>query len=259
MIDCSKIIILILSTKNPEYQDFKIAIEKTYLQDFKSLGLKCFFYEGGSETNKIQGNTITVRSQDGLYDVSNKLVETLKFVFELYPDTELIYRTNLSSYIDVETFMNFLEFQNLNLDTYAGVIGSTYLVKERHYKHKILYFLLQFLPFGKRVQFASGAGFFLGANHCRKIISSKVNLSLVDDIMVAHTIKVIPSFTAIPERIAVSKKTKHQFQKESFLKLVNDKHLFHYRFKTKNRKEDATLLRMFGDKNYRESFFISTN
>ena len=259
MIDRSKIIILILSTNNPEYLDLKHSIEKTWVNDFKEIGIKCFFYEGGSDSNFIQGDVINVKSPDDLYGVSHKLVEALKVVLEIYPKTELVYRTNLSSYIDVQTFMKFIYFHNFNDQTYAGLIGTTYLFKEKLYKYKILYFIFQFIPFGIKIQFASGAGFFLGSKHCRTIISSKVNLNLIDDVMVAYTINVSPLTTAIPERLSVSLETRQQFQKKTILSLINEKYLYHYRFKTNNRKEDASLLKMFGDKNFREGFFICPN
>lgn len=257
MIDNSKIIILILSTNIPEYQYFKAAIQKTWLQDFKNIGIKCFFYEGDSDSNYIQGDVIKVKSPDDLYGVSHKLVEALKVVFEIYPKTQLIYRTNLSSYIDVQTFMKYIHYHNFSDQTYAGVIGTTYLFKEKLYKNKLLFFILQFIPLGKKLQFASGAGFFLGAIHCRKIISTRVNLNLVDDIMVAHTIKVKPLDNAIPERLLVSSNTRNRYTKEAFNKLVNERLLFHYRFKTINRNDDAIILSMFGEKQYRESYFTS--
>ena len=53
MIDNSNIVILILSTNKPKYQYFKAAIQKTWLQDFKKIGIKCFFYEGDSDSNYI--------------------------------------------------------------------------------------------------------------------------------------------------------------------------------------------------------------
>ena len=103
MLDYSKIIVLILSTKDSEYDDFRTAIESTWLQDFKNLGIKCFFYEGGSDKNKIEGDYIKLKCPDDLYSVSLKLIEALKVVFEKYPEIQLVYRTNLSSYIDVKT------------------------------------------------------------------------------------------------------------------------------------------------------------
>lgn len=259
MLDYSKIIVLILSTKDSEYDVFRTAIETSWLKDFKNVGIKCFFYEGGSDVNKIEGDFIKLKCPDDLYNVSHKLIEAFKIVFEKYPEVKLVYRTNLSSYIDVKIFLKFIELNKFSEDTYAGVIGNSYIFKEQLYKYKLLYYILRFILFGKKIQFASGAGFFLGANHCRTIISSKNNLNLVDDIMVADTINVSPLITAIPERLTVSLVSRRQFQKKEFLNLVNEKYLFHYRFKSKNRNEDAHLLKLFGDKNFRENFFICHN
>lgn len=257
MLDYTKIIVLILSTKDSEYVDFRTAIESTWLQDFKKLGIKCYFYEGGSDINKIEGDYIKLKCPDDLNSVSLKLIESLKLVFENYPETQLVYRTNLSSYIDVVTFLKFTELKKFSEYTYAGVIGKSYVLKESLYKYKFLYYLSRFIFFGKKIQFASGAGFFLGSKHCRTIISSKVNLNLIDDVMVANSINISPLTNAIPERLSISSETRHQFHKKDFLNLIHEKYLFHYRFKTNNRKKDASLLKMFGDKNFRESFLLT--
>ena len=55
--------------------------------------------------------------------------------------------------------------------------------------------------------------------------------------MVANTINLSPLITAIPERLSISLETRHQFHKKDFLNLIHEKYLFHYRFKTNNRKK----------------------
>ena len=150
MLDYTKIIVLILSTKDSEYVDFRTAIESTWLQDFKKLGIKCFFYEGGSDINKIEGDYIKLKCPDNLHSVSLKLIESLKVVFENYPETQLVYRTNLSSYIDVKTFLKFTKLKKFSEDTYAGVIGKSYVLKERLFKYKFLYYLSRFIFVGKK-------------------------------------------------------------------------------------------------------------
>lgn len=257
MIRNSNIIVLILSTKNPIYNKFKLVIQNTWMKDFEKNGVKCFFYEGESDNNEIDGNTIKVNAPDCIYGVSEKLVETLKYIFEVYPETQIIYRTNLSSYIDFETFMKFLKFHKINENSYVGLVGNANYFKEMFYKKKVLYYLMSFFYFGKKIKFASGAGFFLGATHCIKIITSRVNLNLIDDIMVADTIKIAPDERINPIRLSIDDDSKHKFTNDELDELINSKMLFHYRFKTNSRSEDAELLNKFGSEQYRNYYLLS--
>ena len=257
MVTLNNVVILILSTKDPEYDKFKSAIENTFLIDCQKKGLKCFFYEGGSDFNELLGNTIYLNTQDNLYGTSRKFFEALKFIYEKYPKTELIYRTNLSSYIDINIFIKFLKFHKFNNSTYAGVIGKSYYLHQIFYKNKILFYILSKFKFGKKIYYASGSGFFLGSNHCLKILSSNVNYNLIDDIMVAYTINFKPNPFSEPLRMSVDKMSFHYYDKLSYENLINQSMLFHYRFKTNNRDEDAYLLNQFGNENFRRTYLVA--
>lgn len=256
MINYNNIIILILSTVDPQYVKFKDAIQTTWMQDFRQLGLKCFFYEGSNDSNVIQDGTIKLNAPDELKGVSEKFVTALKFIFQEYPDTKLVYRTNLSSYIDVDNFIKFLHSFEIDENIYAGILGKTSILKEQFYNYKVFNFLLRYIPFRRKLYFASGSGLFLGSAHCQKIISSQVNLNLVDDVMIANTIKLAPSVIVSPKRLDVSKKTKEYFTEAIYDKLVENDLLFHYRFKTNNRIMDAELLNKFSDMSFRRKYLI---
>jgi hypothetical protein len=253
------ILVLILSTTNPKYQEFKQAIRDTWVKDLQEHGVKCFFYEGGELENSVDGDTLKLNAPDDIFGVSKKLIAAIHFIFELHPQTKIIYRTNLSSYIDVNAFLRFIEDNQLDNEIYAGYLGTESIFRERFYQFKILYFLMRFIKFGKKIRFASGSGFFLGTTHCRKLLSSRVNFHLVDDIMVADTIKVSPSQLVVPLRLMVSDKTRSSIDERTYDQLVHEKNLFHYRFKTDDREQDAALLMHFGDKSFRRIFFTGNN
>lgn len=255
LVDKNDIIVLILSTTHPKYQIFKKSIRETWAKDLHEKGIKCFFYEGGGAQNRTDGDTFVLNAPDDILSVSKKLVEALKFTFDLYPNVKVVYRTNLSSFIDVESFLRFINTNKLDEEIYAGYIGKESLFKERFYQFKLLYFIFKFHKFGRKIIFASGSGFFLGAKHCKRIITSNFNAGLVDDIMVAHTIKVLPSLSVTPLRLLVSSESRNSIDEKTFDHLVQEKNLFHYRFKTKDRNRDAELLRQFGDKSFRRVFF----
>lgn len=255
LIDKNDIVVLILSTRRPEYQKFKEAIRDTWAKGLNGKGVKYFFYEGGENQNRIDGDTLRLNAPDDILGVSKKLVKALQFIFDIYPQTKIIYRTNLSSFIDVDTFLDFIEDKQLDEKTYTGYVGKEALFRERFYQLKPLYFIFKFLNFGRKIHFASGSGFFIGAVHCRTILSTKVNTDLVDDIMVADAIKILPDESATPLRLIVSNDTRNTIDLKTFQHLVNDKYLFHYRFKTHDRDQDAFLLKQFGDHSFRIDFF----
>ena len=259
MIAHNDIVVLILSTTDPVYDKFKLAIRNTWAQDFHRHGVKCFFYEGGEVENSVDGDTLKLNAPDDIFGVSKKLIAAIQFIFELHPQTKIIYRTNLSSYIDVNTFLRFIKDNQLDNEIYAGYLGTESIFRERFYQFRILYFLMRFFKFGKKIRFASGSGFFLGATHCRKLLSSGINFRLVDDIMVADTIKVSPSQLVVPLRLLVSDKTRSSIDERTYDQLVHEKNLFHYRFKTDDREQDAALLMHFGDKSFRRIFFTGNN
>ncbi len=249
------IVVLILSTVDQRYEKFKLAIRNTWMKDLKDHGIKCFFYEGNGISNTIDGDTIKLNVPDNIHSVSKKFLAALQIIFEKFPRTKIIYRTNLSSFIDIETLLNFIEHNKIDEDIYIGCVGITRLFRERFYQINFLYFLLRFFPFGKKIRFASGSGFFLGATHCRKILSSKVNTDLVDDVMVADTLKISPKESLTPLRLIASDGTRNSMDENTFDQLINEKYLFHYRFKTHDRDQDAKLLMQFGDRTFRKSFF----
>lgn len=255
MMDLNHLVILILSTNDPQYDKFKSALRSTWIKDLERLGIKFFFYEGGAQENTIINDTIRLKVPDNLHNVSEKFVVSLRLVLEKFPETQMIYRTNLSSYIDVDNFLRFIESRKLDEDSYAGLIGTARVFRERVFKYPVLYYFFNFIPLGKILRFASGSGFFLGIKHCRNIISSKVNLSLVDDIMVAEAVKSGPSDSLEPKRLRVYRKTHLKLSEAEYNRLVEKDLLFHYRFKTFNRELDAALLSQFGDKSFRRAYF----
>jgi hypothetical protein len=255
MTNLNHLVILILSTNDAEYDKFKSALRSTWIKDIERLGIKFFFYEGGAEENIIINDTIKLKVSDKLHSVSEKFVIALRVVLEKFPETRVIYRTNLSSYIDVDNFLKYMESRKIDEESYAGLIGKARMFRERLFKYPILYYFFNFIPLGKKLRFANGSGFFLGVTHCRKIISSEVNLNLVDDIMVADAVKSGPSDLLEPKRLRACRKTHLKLSKSAYSQLLEKDLLFHYRFKTFNRKLDARLLSQFGDKSFRRAYF----
>ncbi|WP_420787811.1 hypothetical protein [Shewanella chilikensis] len=99
-----KVVVLILSTTHPVFNEFKVAIKNTWMRDLKSVGVPCFFYEGGADSAHLDNDTIRLPCPDTLPYCAKKLRLALQFVHQKLGEVHILYRTNLSSFIDVPVF-----------------------------------------------------------------------------------------------------------------------------------------------------------
>ncbi len=245
------IIILILSTKNKCYNEFKDAIRLTWKKRFEENGYKIFFYEGDSNQTLLIGDTIHLECGDELQHSALKLKIALRFIAENFNNWKIIYRTNLSSYIEYQNFNRYISPHSTNQEIYIGPIGNARYFPEAFYSHKFIYKSLRFLKFGRRIIFCSGSGFFIGKNHVNKIISSTKFESFVDDLMVPLAAQCTPSAIEPPIRLDYDYHGRHIKDPNTYKNNIYCKSLFHYRFKSQNRSADAFLLRSFDDENFR--------
>lgn len=258
------IIVLILSTQDHVYDDFKRSQESSWVGRLRNIGVKCFYYQGGEE-ECVENNTISLNVDDGLQSCSLKFQEALRFVLERYPDTALIYRTNLSSYIDVDNFVSYLNSLEDIDNLYAGKISTFNLLYEKAYKvllkinmnivsrgflYRAINYTFSFLRillikyFKKyNYQFASGSGFFVGKNHFNKILSTRKYNNLIDDVMIRLALNIEPNICV--ERFDFTENYTPITQ-ERYSEMQRDK-LFHYRFKSSCRSLDAKLLYIADD------------
>jgi hypothetical protein len=247
----SEIAVLILSTNDQNYLNFISAIESSWLRKFKENGIKCFFYSGNSDQNKIVGDRILLSCPDDLAHTSIKLRMALDILHRNEPSVKLIYRTNLSSYIDYENFINFINSKGINEESYLGVVGEAGYLSEFFYENKVLHNLFKPFKFFKKILFASGSGLFLGANHLKKVISTSKYDQFIDDVMLGLIIDRKISKSDEPCRFDIQENSGHKISKVEYLKMAQEKFLFHYRFKTSNRHIDAELMSQFNDSDFR--------
>lgn len=247
----SEIAVLILSTNDDRYCDFISAIENSWLKKFQANGINCFFYSGNAAQKKILGNRLQLDCPDDLAHTSIKLRAALDVLNEHLPNLKLVYRTNLSSYIDYDNFISFIHARGINGDSYLGLTGETSYLSEFFYKNKILHNLFKPFKFFKKIQFASGSGFFLGANHFKKIISTSKYDRFIDDVMLALIMNREIAKSDEPLRFDMQEDSGHKISKRDYLELVKKDLLFHYRFKTGNRHGDAKLISEFNDLDFR--------
>lgn len=250
----AKVVVLILSTSLPGYGNFVSAVRGGWVRQFKEADIPCYFYSGGWGNIATIGDEMRLVAPDDLGHTAGKLKQALQLALQMHPDVDLVYRTNLSSYVDVKNFLKFVEQHSLNAKSYCGVIGRSRLFRERFFRYKPLYAALSALPVGQRIAFASGSGFFLGADWAARLSRSSGYDHLVDDVMVAASLGQSPDPSKIPARFDIQANGGHKIPKAQFNELRRDRLLFHYRLKTRDRTEDARVLKAFADEDYRYAY-----
>lgn len=247
----SEISVLILSTNDNRYCNFISALKNSWLKKFQENGIHCFFYSGNADKNEILDDHILLNCPDDLAHTSIKLRKALGVLNEYLPNIKLVYRTNLSSYIDYDNFIKFIHVKELNEDSYLGLKGEAGYLSEYFYKNKILHNLFKPFKFFKKVHFASGSGFFLGANHLKNVTSTSKYDRFIDDVMLGLIMNREIAKSDEPLRFDIQEDTGHKINKRDYLELVKKDFLFHYRFKTANRHGDAQLISQFDDPDFR--------
>jgi hypothetical protein len=259
-----KISVLVLSCSHADYSAFKAAQVKSWVNDFSTAGISVYFVEGllkGSSKPQfthippysIDGNLISVECDDTLNDSFRKTLAGMDFLFNSNK-CDVVLRTNLSSFLDISKFLQYIKVHNVNSTTYTGVIGKTTISREIAYnnKQRFLTKLLTHLPlpFLARTEFASGACYFIGSEVFDDICRSTTFLNLVDDVAISYAgaskflIKTdfprlwVNSLSKGVDRLALC----------TFKKNLG----FHYRFKSPYRDVDALLLSSFGDPEFRD-------
>ena len=250
-----KLVILLLSTRSSTYNGFKEAIRKTWMKDSLDSNIPCYFYEGGWEKNEVVGDTIRLKSDDSLSGTYQKFIDCLNFMNECSIKYEVVYRTNLSSYIDIPVFLKFIESNTLSVRSYEGIRGKTHLLRERIYLNKNFRLLSRFAMFGEKIPFISGAGLFLGADATKALQSYsgyKNKINIIEDVKIGWILNETFSSSIQVDRLDISSSGTHRLGPREYHQKVENG-LFHYKFKNKDRRFDQDNLKKIHDMVYRQA------
>lgn len=248
-----KVVVLVLSTQDLSYIKFVESIRNGWKMELEKRGIKVYFYEGGHQFHYIEGDTLKLTAQDDLLHTAKKLKEAIKLLNDEDIDYDILYRTNLSSFIEANNFERFVNTLESNTIIYNGLVGKTSKLQEFfNAKSRILSFLFRKVDFTKKIEFASGSGFFLDKISSLKISHSDDYNQYIDDIMVALVLNIVPNQNQIiPKRFDILENMNHKINKKEYFRLIQDECLFHYRFKTKDRSHDAINIKKFCSYDYR--------
>lgn len=255
-----KLVILILSTRSSTYNGFKEAIRKTWMKDSLDSNIPCYFYEGGWEKNEVVGDTIRLKSDDSLFETYQKFIDCLFFMDEVSIKYEVVFRTNLSSYIDIPVFLKFIESNTLSVRSYEGFRGETHLLRERIYVNKIFMRLSRFAKYGERISFISGSGMFLGADATKALqfySGYKNKINIIDDVKIGWILNEMFSSSIQVDRLDIFSSGSHRLGRREYHQKVEDG-LFHYKFKNKDRRFDLDNLKKIHNIAYRQSLCINS-
>ena len=254
MINNTNTAILILSTNVQSYKVFIDAIKETWFLDAYNSGYKIFFYSGGHAKDEVYDNhEIRVTENDELSNCYRKFVAAKNVLTLNSPEVELIYRTNLSSFIDIENFSKYIKKACFTKNSYHGLQGKVNKFSLAFSQNSFSYFFLNFFRIGPVIKFYSGAGFFIGIDLANSLSFDSTKKYLIDDVEIGLQITNYTKHKIICPRVYLTgdyaKITLNVFEE-----MVKNELLFHYKFKTKDRIQDSFLLRKFIDSKFREDF-----
>lgn len=240
-----KVLILILSTNNSNYQNFIYNQKKGWVKEAKELGIDCYYYSGGHSENVIIEDEIKLNCEDNLNATAQKLLLALEQIENNNLQYTHIYRTNLSSYIFPKSFLKYYEYLH-EKRFYAGVVGKYHylnIVNRFDFLRRILFMIN---PKGF-FNFASGSGFFLSKDLVKELINpmSKKDLQLIDDVMVGKYFR--------NEKIVPIRRFDWGYDNLEF----NDSNCFHVRLKTKSRENDSEMLTKLASFNTLKEFLMT--
>ena len=160
-----KILVLVLSSNSLTHFVNRQFQKTTWGKDSR---LQIIYYLGGKKKNELIGNKLFLDSSKKYKDIPIKTLDALEWCFENL-EFDILFRTNASTYIDVDKLIHFVESNRIN---YAGSAGVEVIDN-------------------KKIEFGSGSGYFLSRNVLESVIKnkSKWNLNLPDDVGLAVLLK----------------------------------------------------------------------
>ena len=231
-----RILILILGTTDPRYIEFKRACKSTWVHHAEQHGISCIFYQGGSSNDTLDLNELNLAVDDSLDNTGIKLFRAFEHIEKSGIKYDYIYRTNLSSFIFIENFINWANtISDENL--YAGVIVKANL--NHRWPFRFMRKLAELFHPENTIPFASGAGFWISRKNVQRVLSdTKLDFRLADDSMVGeclhrHDIKPTPVSRIDFDGESI------RYWDDTSNKLDGIVHCFHIRCRSEDRARDA--------------------
>ena len=176
MITNKKILILILGCENSPFIEIqKNGQETTWAIDNNNIYY--YYYSDNIDKNYIKDNKyIYVKGKECIENCNKKTIDVFEYVLENF-EFDYIYRTNISSYININNLISYCNNISNDNNFYGGLCGYW---KELN------------------IHFASGSGFLISKNLVSLLVTNKIfiNYSHMDDVgigefLMRHNINII--------------------------------------------------------------------
>lgn len=167
----NRVIISVLSSEYSPYDLLEESIRNTWL-NLNKYSVPVFFYYGNGDDNKIIGDKIYLNVPEDMGTVTQKTLLMYELLYNNF-DFDFIYRTNSSSYVDIDLLYENLETVKPE-NFYSGVKAHC-----------------------SGVDFCSGSGYFLSRDLVKFIVENKdrCDINMIDDMSVG---KILTSNGVIP-------------------------------------------------------------
>lgn len=204
-----KLLILILSADSYPYNELEDIIRETWIKE-KPDNVNVFFVrcDPKIEEPTVIGDTFFSPCTENWGSVGKKTLESFEFFYKNY-DFDYLFRTNSSSYVDIEKLIDKIKTDDFK---YAGVVGEY-----------------------NGTSYVSGAGYLI-SNETIKIIIENSNMwnhGTHDDVALGELLK---SQGIYPEN-KLNRKDIRSTEDEIPL------NFYHYRCKQINRKDDKIVIK----------------
>lgn len=208
----TRVLMLVLASDDmPIYRDLQV-LWRNYMKSNRQID--CYFYKGDPNLDvdaKLDGDTLWIRIEDQYSNIYEKTLRAFDFFAEKFEQYSFIYRTNLSSFIDLDTYMRYCSTIPRSRFV-SGVIGNY-----------------------QDFTFPSGCGFTMTPDLVVELIKEKPQLLMNDDVTIGKWLctKHIPIHPV--GRVDFTNDT------TSLLELLPINNIFHYRVKNSDRKLDIVI------------------
>lgn len=217
-----KIIILVLSKEDNLYSKLENTIRETW-GSYKSENIDIFYYYGDGDYFKVCGDKIYTTHIESIYNIGYKTIDSFEYLSKNI-DFDYVYRTNSSSYLNINKMIEFLKGKPVN-NFYCAMVN----VEKK-----------------SGIKFGSGSGYFLSKDLVEFVIKNKNKWdhSLIDDValgdlLLKNGFKITPS-----TRLDINGVENGDFLSNS--NIISKKRIdsnFHFRCKCLNREIDSEIMR----------------
>lgn len=204
----NKVLVLILGCCNEPYTTIQKTQLDTWISKKNIEDIEVFHYIGNSNINYNNNNTIYLNCDDTLNNVCLKTLLAFKYILDNNFNFTHIYRTNSSSYINLNLLNKYIKTISNN-NFLGGPSGIT-----------------------AHIKFVSGSGFIISKDLVKLLVDNiyNININMLDDVGISE-------FLVYKNNIIIHDIIRVDAYNYNMLKNINKNNInntFHFRVKSEN-------------------------